>query len=650
MATVSTALQMYDAMDAMTRPINYITQNLNVMSLTMNKIVSTEITINKEIEKSTEAQDKFNKAAEETEKKFNKISNVVSKVFAGLVSLGGVAIGGAMKQQELQDMFIARTGSEEVGSAMFEKFKADALKAGADVNDSLKGTLSLFSTTKDTKHLAKLNNMAQRMAMFDTSGGGVEAAAVALKEALSGDSTSLAKRFNLPKSELKEFKLDDLGKSGDIEGFIASFDQLLEKQNMGQAAFETMLNTPTKQVEMLGSNLKNSLASAGESALQTLLPVLQMLNTAFEEGKFQPFFNALSEGISWVVNGAVWLFNIIWMIYEFISANWTIIEPIIWGIVAAVTAWKLGMMISAVVTGILSTLMAIQTLTTNGLTAAWRGLNLAMKANVFVLIASLVIGLIVWLINLVKTNDQVAAFFMRTWNSILNFFDKMPGYFWQVAEWLMAPFVWLAEKVGGLFNKMFNSTIKGINTVLGAINKTFGTDYEIKAEFDIEDFTKDIQNSIKARKEAAFANAEVKAAEREQKVVDMLNRQAEKQAAETSAKEATFNSESLNQWDSKLESNQIVSTGTPPTNNGLSINRVNEVGKINDTVDVSSEDLKTMRELAEIQSIQNFVTLTPTVQVTTGDVHNEADIDVLVSKIEKKMVDEINSSAEGVYM
>ncbi|MOA70281.1 hypothetical protein D3C78_1990520 [compost metagenome] len=56
-----------------------------------------------------------------------------------------------------------------------------------------------------------------------------------------------------------------------------------------------------------------------------------------------------------------------------------------------------------------------------------------------------------------------------------------------------------------------------------------------------------------------------------------------------------------------------------------------------------------MRELAEMKSIQNFVTLTPTVQVTTGPINQGADIDTIVRRIEQTLEEEIAASASGVY-
>ncbi|AXM89388.1 tape measure domain-containing protein [Anoxybacillus ayderensis] len=77
--------------------------------------------------------------------------------------------------------------------------------------------------------------------------------------------------------------------------------------------------------------------------------------------------------------------------------------------------------------------------------------------------------------------------------------------------------------------------------------------------------------------------------------------------------------------------------------------KLDKVGKIDDEINIADEDLQVFKELATIKSIQNFITLTPTVQVQTGDIRNEVDVDQLVRKFEESMVNEIARSAEGVY-
>ncbi|MCL9971103.1 tape measure protein [Anoxybacillus kestanbolensis] len=77
--------------------------------------------------------------------------------------------------------------------------------------------------------------------------------------------------------------------------------------------------------------------------------------------------------------------------------------------------------------------------------------------------------------------------------------------------------------------------------------------------------------------------------------------------------------------------------------------KLDKVGKIDDEINIAEEDLQVFKELATIKSIQNFITLTPTVQVKTGDIRNEADVNQLIRKFEESMVNEIARSAEGVY-
>ncbi|MNP78365.1 hypothetical protein D3C76_1759580 [compost metagenome] len=56
-----------------------------------------------------------------------------------------------------------------------------------------------------------------------------------------------------------------------------------------------------------------------------------------------------------------------------------------------------------------------------------------------------------------------------------------------------------------------------------------------------------------------------------------------------------------------------------------------------------------MRELAEMKNIQNFVQMTPSVNVQTGDVRQESDINTIVARIEQVLTEQIVSSAQGVY-
>lgn len=83
--------------------------------------------------------------------------------------------------------------------------------------------------------------------------------------------------------------------------------------------------------------------------------------------------------------------------------------------------------------------------------------------------------------------------------------------------------------------------------------------------------------------------------------------------------------------------------------NPLSVVGTGSGGKVD--VDMSDEDLKYMRDIAERDYINKFstATLAPNIQVTFGDVHETADADVVAGRIKTILQEEIAMSAEGAY-
>lgn len=534
--------------------------------------------------------------------------------------LGKASIGAAMEERNLQDMFIARTGSTEIGTAMFDKFRAEAVAAGEDVNESLQSSLTFLSSAQNVGQISQLNDVARRLNAFESSGKGIEGAADAVKEAMSGDINSLAENYNMPMDEIKAFNLDDLGSSGNIDGFIKAFDLLLEKENMGKAAFEQMMLSPTKQLETFTNNMEASFAGAGAQAVEAFNPLVISLNEAFQEGKFQPFFNGLSVGLFLIASGLQWLVSTAQSVWPLLAEGLGMIgdlaynlgiillglSPIILGLAAA---WGI---YNAVVfiTGTLIPLIAVMT---EGWSFALLQLTGALsfgilKQRLFNYVASMnPIGVIIALIGGLIT--ILGACSIVT-NGIRNTFSSAFGF---VVDVVQGAINFVLENI--------NNAIKAINKVSGFFGGLLGVEakqiQEIEFQADFSEFKTAGQDFIEnislddVKKKLGIGN------------LDKMD---------------TSNSDQqslLNSWNG---GNDIPA-----------IDRVNEVGRINNTVDISSEDLKTMRELAEMKNIQNFVTLTPTVSVTTGDINNGQSVDSIIVKLKTMLETEISSSAQGVY-
>ncbi|AZK48701.1 hypothetical protein [Paenibacillus lentus] len=664
MATVASTLKMFDAMS---RPLKNITSSMNMMISTMqrmqsvterntaidkqlaaakSKIVSAEAEIRKSIEQSTREQERFNQSMRRGVDSSNGLLRSVKGMAAAYLSLSGAkqlfgsTVGGAMNQQQMTDAFAARAGNQDLGQAIYGEATKMALKYGQDVNAALKGTMSFMSNTMDPKQLGELNLLTMRLSKLNPAEG-LEGAAFSLKELMSGDYTSIAERFNMSRTLLKDSEARLAGMDGNITGFIAGMNKLLDQQNMTQEAFEKMLDSPAAKWQSIMNTFKFNLANAGNSALQSLVPTIERINQAFQSGQMQPYFDMLAVGIQKAIEGLTWLFDASLAVYNFFSTNWPYIAPIVYGVVGAFVVMKSVVMMNAIAQGAAAAATTVQTLAmfaqiavTQGLKVAWAGLNAVMKANVIFLVVTAVIGLITWLIHLWNTNDKFAVALYKAWNGILNFFDTIPAYFWQLVEWMMKPFEWWAGSIGKIYDAVINGIISGINAVLELINKVTGSSYEIQAKFNMEDVAGKIAEFAGAQKDAAYAMAGIKAQERAQKETAFLNDRANKRAQDQIAKQANM-ANSLGAFGG---------AGMLPGEGIKNIDKVNKIGKIEDKVDISSEDLKTMRELAEMKSIQNYVTLTPTVSVEGGmHVRQESDIDEIAARLASRLEEEIAS-------
>ncbi len=325
--------------------------------------------------------------------------------------------------------------------------------------------------------------------------------------------------------------------------------------------------------------------------------------------------------------------NIAMDVATFFIENWSWIEPVLWGIVGALTVYLALTNAVAMATRIAAAAQAVY--------------NAILNANPYFLIITLIAAVIVALIALWNKNDAFAAGLMRAWNAILNFFDQVPIFFRRVGNGIVN--IFQNMKVGTLqiMENLINGVIDRINGLINMLNKIPGVSidaidhvgFAAEAAAEAEAIKQAGEDAVAAMEQAARE----KAAAREQAVKERMK--AREEARKKAEKEN----------DDKFKRPDLVgkNLGTGPWDVGdgrlPNIDKVKEVGKIKDQVDISSEDIKVMRDLAEMKTIQNFVTLTPTVQITTGDIRNGEDLDSLFARLEREMVQEIESSARAVY-
>lgn len=661
MATVSSTLKLFDSMSG---PLKNITQGMNIMISTMRqmqnatnqnvnvdrallaaqqRIAQAEAEINRQINQSRNSQDRFNDSVKRGELNIRSTGAAIVVVNQGLELLkkGWDSLNGFMRMSDDVLATNSRLSLVNDGLRSQEKFQQQVLDvanktrasytATADLITKIgAGTQGVFKNDDDMLRFAERFN--KTLVLSGTSAWEAENAILQMSQALGsgvlqGDELRslsesapalmriLADGLGVARGQLKQMGADGKLTSDKVVQAFANQNDQIDKM------FNQMPMTFGQSMTILKNSFTTWLGTLNQAdgPLRDITAQVEKLTAYVQSDAGQNLFNGIASGVATAISWLVRLATLISQIYGFFSNNWPTIGPIITGIVVA-----------------LGSLYTILKLVAIGQALV----NAAMNANPFILIATVVLALIVALVQLWRTNDQFAAGMMRAWNAILNFFDQIPIYFQIVGNGIVNGFEWVKVQSLKAFDDLANGVIDSINWIMKQSNKFLGTSFEMIGSVEFSAKAAAEAEAIKqagAEKVAGMRDkAAGKAAEREQKVLDLLDSRAAKRAEQ----EAKANAK-----------NTAAFSGTSLFSpKGANINKVNEVGKINSTVDISSEDLKTMRELAEMKNIQNFVSLNPTVQFS-GDMHvrKEADIDTIVNRIEEKLMGQISSSAQGSY-
>jgi hypothetical protein len=606
----------------------------------VNQLLQLENSFQQTVDQIAEAaaeQEQLNERIEQGEKKASKLGNafkLLKSAYKAADFVAKMTIIPAAKEQVTEDFFKVKTGDAEVGSAIFENVKQNALKTGLDVNDSLNNALTFMSMTKNSDQIAQLNGFADRMSTQSTDGKSSKDATGAIMSAMRGDTSSLAKDFNIPDSQIKSFNAEIISSKGNFTAFLSSMDKLLQKSGMTQEAMNAMLDSPVNKWKQLMGSVNNSFVQMGGGALAAIMPILDMLNAAFENGTFQPFIDAISIGLTVIAEGFLWVAQMIPPAWEFIKATIAGVGNTIWNLVTifmgllpviALVGVFFAMLNAGMIMGRISAyaFTAAQTVmatVTNIAAGAMRLFNMVVKANPLMLFISLVIA-------------AMAAF--GAWQVVTmglkQIFSNVFGFI-----------VDLAQNTVNTVISVINGIIKGVNAVAGFFGKVLGVDtkqiaeIEYKADFTkfkdkgqdyIEDFSIDkFKNQFMPAKDTGKSNEEL-----------------------------------LEQYNMGKTGYDVPVPKTAPTPSMPAMatapipvapagGSIDSIGKVDNSVDVASEDLKIMRDLAEVNAISNMITLTPTVQMTTGDINSGADLDTIMSRINRTLEEQFVSSAEGVYL
>lgn len=426
--------------------------------------------------------------------------------------------------------------------------------------------------------------------------------------------------------------------------------------------------------------------SMQNTALIAFQPVLQRLNDLANSEAFQTFIQGAIEAMATLANILLNVFDLAVSIGTFIGDNWSIIAPIVYGIVAALTAYIAISAIVAAINGIMAMAEGVKaaaqmmaTGATFAETAAQQGLNAALMACPLTWIIMLILALIVVIFavcNAIAKMTGIAnsgfgvitggvnvviQFFKNLGLTVANIALGIGNAIAALASNMMTAFHNAICSVQSWFYNLLSTALSVIEGICSALNKL------PFVEFDYSGISSAADDYAAKASEAAGNKEDY------QSISDAFNEgfttfDAFQDGWASDAfnagaawgdgiadKVSNFSlSDVFGQTDIPNVSDYTSGFNDAIANSGVgdSIGNIDDnTGKIKDSLEVSEEDLKYLRDIAEQEAINRFTTAEINVDMSgmQNTVNSGDDIDGFMTKLTDSVNEAVDNMTEGVH-
>lgn len=523
----------------------------------------------------------------------------------------------------------------------------------------LGGAAEIATYISDPKAIESMMDTLSNYAVGMSGGGAVDKTnmvnyATQLGKALDGTYDGLTKKgFTLTDSQKKIIETgNDMQKALVLDEVISqSWENL----------YETMSNTPESQI----IRLQNAWGDSKEVVGNGLYPaILKMFNTINKNMPIiQKFVNGFTTGMYYIIEAITFGIDVACKFGNFVSDNWSIIGPIIFGIVGALVLYKGALIALSIAQGISAFAHKVKAaaatadaIATAGATGAQWGLNAALLACPITWVIGILLVLITVFIALWDNCEGFRNFFTdmlmeqekglaRLYNNFivpvingfidaLNFVNEAQHSFW-------------TSSINGFANmainiiESFSGIVNILKTMISAYNKVSGAFGGITIDTNI--LSTDGINAI--RNKALGAVEGLYGGKFEHlKSINLETWDASADALGNKMKDFRF-SDVFNNLKDKLPNYEMDAL-----NNKMLNDISNNTGSIADTIDITNEDLKYLRDLAEQEVVNRFTTAEIKIDMTNNNnINNEMDIDGIVDYLANGVNDAMEIAAEGMH-
>lgn len=419
------------------------------------------------------------------------------------------------------------------------------------------------------------------------------------------------------------------------------------------------------------------------SALMAFQPVLDKVNELANNDQFQGF---VENAIGLLAQLAVYVldfFNTLASIGAFISDNWSIIAPIVYGVIAALIAYAAISGIVAAVNGVMAlsasvhaAAEAMQAGATFTATAAQYGLNAALMACPLTWIILLIIAVIAAIFavcNAIAKMTGVAnsgfgvitgginvviQFFKNLGLSVANIALGIGNAIAALASNMMTAFHNAICSVQSWFYNLLSTALSVIEGICAALNKL------PFVEFDYSGISSAADDYASKAAEAAGNKEDYKSIGdafnegmstfdtfQDGWAADAFNAGAswgDGVADKVSGMFSMDNIDLTGGVDTSMLSNDFANNAAQTAAN--TADTADSAGRIADSVDISKENLKYLRDIAETEAINRFTTAEIEITMNNNNtVSSDMDIDGMVDHLSAGVLEAMEQAAEGVH-
>lgn len=431
-------------------------------------------------------------------------------------------------------------------------------------------------------------------------------------------------------------------------------------------------------------------ASISNKALRSFEPILRKLNEIANSERFNQLVDGITGALILVAGIVIEIFDLVAAVGGFMYENWSIIAPVIYGVATALGLYagylaitngieliSKGIKIaSAIASYFHAAATGTQASATAAATAAQYGLNTALLASPITWILIIIIAIIAALYAVVGIINKVAGTSVSATGIIFGAFATLGAFLWNlflgllelifgIIEALVNPFIKFANFIGNIFTNPISSIIylfQGMaDGVLGILQK-IASALDFVFGSNMADTVAGWRSGLKDMADAAVEKYAPN--ENYQNVMDELDLSVENLGLKRWAYGDAWNAgyeagENLEESIGNFDPANLFNIDIPDANDYTGgydpsqylSNIADDTDSIAGSMEMTGEELKYIRDLAERDNVNRFTTAELTVNFSSDikAANSEVDLDGVVAYLEEKVNETLEVVAEGVH-